>query len=43
MITFGVDDMGRFLTEKAKLDDTEFLSIRHFIAYRNGAMLATLS
>lgn len=34
--TFGVDDMGKFLTEKANSDGTSFLSIRHLIAYRNG-------
>lgn len=33
---FGVDDMGKFLQEKASQNDTGFLSIRHLIAYRNG-------
>ncbi len=34
--TFGVDDMGKFLTEKANSDGKSFLSIRHLITYRNG-------
>ncbi|MEO9870195.1 hypothetical protein [Ekhidna sp.] len=33
---FGVDDMGKFLTETAKTSNVGFLSIRHLIAYRNG-------
>ena len=33
---YGVDDMGKFLTEKAKSNNTNFLSIRHLISYRNG-------
>ena len=33
---FGVDDMGKFLTEKAASNNTGFLNIRHLITYRNG-------
>ena len=33
---FGVDDMGKYLTEKADQNNTGFLSIRHLIPYRNG-------
>lgn len=33
---FGVDDIGKFLHEKAKENNTGFLNIRHLIAYRNG-------
>ena len=34
--TFGVDDVGLYLTEKSKQDGSGFLNIRHLIAYRNG-------
>lgn len=34
--TFGVDDVGLYLTEKSKKDGAGFLNIRHLIAYRNG-------
>lgn len=33
---FRVDDMGKYLTEKATQNETGFLTIRHLIAYRNG-------
>ncbi|WP_436515092.1 hypothetical protein [Ekhidna sp. To15] len=34
--TFGVDDIGKYLTEKSQQSDRGFLNIRHLIAYRNG-------
>lgn len=33
---FGVNDMGKFLTEKSIKDQSGFLILRHLIAYRNG-------
>ena len=33
---FGVNDVGKYLTEKAEKNKTGFLSIRQLIAYRNG-------
>lgn len=33
---FGVDDMGKYLNEKAEKNETGFLTIRHLITYRNG-------
>ena len=36
---FRVDDLGKFLTEKAKENETGFLSIRQMVAYRNGKSL----
>ncbi|WP_425390233.1 hypothetical protein [Ekhidna sp.] len=33
---FRVNDMGKFLTEKAASNNTELLNIRHLITYRNG-------
>lgn len=33
---FRVDDMGKYLKEKATQNKTGFLTIRHLIAYRNG-------
>lgn len=33
---FGVDDIGKFLTEKSLKDQNGFLIVRHLIAYRNG-------
>ncbi|MEM7296660.1 MAG: hypothetical protein AAF391_00160 [Bacteroidota bacterium] len=34
--TFGVDDIGKYVTEIAQKNNTGFLTIRHLIAYRNG-------
>lgn len=34
--TYGVDDMGKFLTEKAEANNAEFITIRHLITYRKG-------
>lgn len=36
---FRVDDLGKFLTEKAEENETGFLSIRQMVAYRNGKSL----
>lgn len=36
---FRVDDLGKFLTEKAEENETGFLSIRQMVAYRNGRSL----
>ncbi|MEM8890018.1 MAG: hypothetical protein AAGD28_18720 [Bacteroidota bacterium] len=33
---FGVDDMGKFLEEKAAMEKTSYLNIRHLRRYRNG-------
>lgn len=33
---FGVDDMGKFLEEKAALEKTAYLNIRHLRRFRNG-------
>jgi len=33
---FGVDDMGKYLSEKAEENDSGFLNIRHLARYRNG-------
>lgn len=36
---FGVDDLGKFLIQKAEDNGTGFLSIRQMVAYRNGKSL----